>query len=404
VSKQFEAVTIPKWGIEMTHGRIVSWCFSEGQQVPAGSALVEIETDKIVNSFEARVAGTLARIVVDEGEELPVGSLIGVLALAPFVAADLDAFIAGYAPEIEQSDAATAAAITGMEQAKGDARVKISPALLRKLSKAGLSPEDIAGSGPGGRILKEDVDRALTVGGASAKPEDRGGVVPPANTTRLSAVQSRVAQKLTEAQNSVPLYHIHRRFEVDSAIAVLRRDHPELPSPVTVLLLHAVGYALTQHAEINLQYDGEQVKPIGSTQVALAVARDDGAVAAPVLKEVLNQSPNELGQTLVDTVGRARRGELTAEDQRPAAIALSNLGMYEVTSFTAMVTPPQIMVLSVGAVQVQPVWSVEQQAFEARQCLDVTLGCDHRVVNGAQGADFLRSMAGFIAAAQFPAR
>lgn len=403
MSKQFEAVTIPKWGIEMTHGRVVSWCFAEGQQVAAGTALVEIETDKIVNSFEARVAGTLARILVDEGEELPVGALIGVLALGPFAAADLEAFIAGYAHETEQGNEAAAAAIPNEGKAEDDAPIKISPALLRKLNKAGLAPEDIAGSGPGGRILKEDVDRALTAGVTEYTKDSREGANVPTDRTLLSPVQNRVAQKLTEAQNTVPLYHIQRRFEVDAAIAALRNDHPELSSAVTVLLLHAVGYALTQHAEINLQYDGEHVNPIGSSEVALAVARDDGAVAAPVLRDVLNQSPGELGQTLVDTIGRARRGELTAEDQHPAAIALSNLGMYDVTRFTAMVTPPQIMVLAVGAVQVQPLWRAEQQVFEARQCLDVTLGCDHRVVNGAQGAEFLRSMASFIAKAEFPA-
>ena len=400
MSKQFEAVTIPKWGIEMTHGRVVSWCFAEGDPVAAGSALVEIETDKIVNSFEARVAGTLARILVAEGDELPVGALIGVLALGAYEPADLETFIdshtAGTTGEVAD-DLGAGVANDTPETKPGAA--KISPALIRKLDKAGLAPGDVEGSGPGGRILKDDVDRAIAAAAKVSAPDAGQQQGAGADAVGLSSVQRRVAQRLTDAQHSVPLFQIQRRVAMGDALAGMKSQYPQVHSAVTVLLLQAISHALTQHPDRNIQFDNDAVHVVAGSVVALAVARDDGAVAAPVITHVSDSSPAELDAQLKATVSRARRGTLTADDHQPAAITLSNLGMYGVDAFTAMVTPPQIMVLAVGAVQIQPVWCEKNQSFEAGHCLDITLGCDHRLVNGAQGAEFLRTIADYLASA-----
>ena len=393
MSKQFEAVTIPKWGIEMTHGRIVSWRYSEGDQIEAGAELVDIETDKIVNSFEARVSGTLAKILVPEEEELPVGALIGVLALQAFEPGELEAFITAQtttapanvdAPPpdvaVSASDSDTA---TGVE---GSAVVKISPALRRKLEKVGLAAADVTGTGHDGRILKEDVDRALA--GSKVEAGSEG--------TILSATQSRIAKTLVDAQNSVPLFHIHRRLDVGSSIAALKQGNPNVRGVVTLLLLQGLRAALARYPELNVQFQGDAVRPVSGFNIALAVSRDDGAVSAPVLNDVPDEPVSAMAQRVSEIVDRARQGRLTASDQQPAAITISNLGMYDVTAFTAMVTPPQVMVLSVGMIQMQPVWNAETQAFAPRECLDVTLGCDHRWVNGAQGAQLLKALADFM--------
>lgn len=393
MSKQFEAVTIPKWGIEMTHGRIVSWRYSEGDQIEAGAELVDIETDKIVNSFEARVSGTLAKILVPEEEELPVGALIGVLALQAFEPGELEAFITAQtttapanvdAPPpdvaVSASDSDTA---TGVE---GSAVVKISPALRRKLEKAGLAAADVTGTGHDGRILKEDVDRALA--GSKVEAGSEG--------TILSATQSRIAKTLVDAQNSVPLFHIHRRLDVGGSIAALKQGNPNVRGVVTLLLLQGLRAALARYPELNVQFQGDAVRPVSGFNIALAVSRDDGAVSAPVLNDVPDEPVSAMAQRVSEIVDRARQGRLTPSDQQPAAITISNLGMYDVTAFTAMVTPPQVMVLSVGMIQTQPVWNAETQAFAPRECLDVTLGCDHRWVNGAQGAQLLKALADFM--------
>jgi pyruvate dehydrogenase E2 component (dihydrolipoamide acetyltransferase) len=388
VSKQFEAVTIPKWGIEMTHGRIVAWRYSEGDQIAAGAELVDIETDKIVNSFEARVAGSLVKILVPEGEELPVGTLIGVLAMTDFQPAELEAFIAKQklAEPAVPEPAPTAQNVESPASLANTAPMKISPALRRKLEKAGLSAADVTGTGYDGRILKEDIDRAV----ASAASD------PGASGKALSPAQSRVAQTLIGAQNTVPLFHLQRRLDVGPAIAALKRENPNLKSVITLLLVKGLRAALARHPELNVEFQGDTIRTVPTFNVALAVSRSDGAVSAPVVGDEPDEAVPQLAQRVAEIVDRARQGKLTASDQLPAAITISNLGMYDVTAFTAMVTPPQVMVLSVGMVQAQPVWNEDLQAFEPKKCLDVTLGCDHRWVNGAQGAQFLTALADFV--------
>ena len=388
MSKQFEAVTIPKWGIEMTHGRIVAWRYSEGEQIAAGAELVDIETDKIVNSFEARVAGSLVKILVPEGEELPVGTLIGVLAMTDFQPAELEAFIAKQklAEAAVPEPATMAQNVESPASLANTAPIKISPALRRKLEKAGLSAADVTGTGYDGRILKEDIDRAV----ASAASD------PGASGKALSPTQSRVAQTLVGAQNTVPLFHLQRRLDVGPAIAALKRENPNLKSVITLLLIKGLRAALARHPELNVEFQGDTIRTVPTFNVALAVSRSDGAVSAPVVGDEPDEAVPQLAQRVAGIVDRARQGKLTASDQLPAAITISNLGMYDVTAFTAMVTPPQVMVLSVGMVQTQPIWNEDLQAFVPKECLDVTLGCDHRWVNGAQGAQFLKALADFV--------
>jgi pyruvate dehydrogenase E2 component (dihydrolipoamide acetyltransferase) len=194
----------------------------------------------------------------------------------------------------------------------------------------------------------------------------------------------------------VPLFHLQRRLDVGPAIAALKRENPNLKSVITLLLIKGLRAALARHPELNVEFQGDTVRPVPTFNVALAVSRTDGAVSAPVVGDEPDEAVPQLAQRVAGIVDRARQGKLTASDQLPAAITISNLGMYDVTAFTAMVTPPQVMVLSVGMVQTQPVWNEDLQVFEPKECLDVTLGCDHRWVNGAQGAQFLKALADFV--------
>lgn len=389
MSKQFEAVTIPKWGIEMTHGRIVEWRCAEGASVQAGDELVDIETDKIVNSFEARESGTLARILVAEGDELAVGTLIGVIALGGHSIADLDAFIAAQslAPQQPpQKDSVESAGSTpDAEQPLASTDVKISPALLRKLAKAGISPKAVAGTGPNGRIVKEDVDRVLAKGADVATGAEL--------TQALTGSQQKVARALSVAQSTVPIYHLRRQLSIGNALARLKEQCPSVSGGLTILLVKALARALLQHPELNRQFQEDGIRAVGRANVALAVAREDGAVAAPVLTDVDQSSVTDLSTQLTALIGRARAGRLVAEDSQGAAITLSNLGMYEIDDFTAMVTPPQVMVLSVGQLRMQPVWDDETEHFMPQQQVTMVLGSDHRVVNGAQAAQFLQTVA-----------
>jgi len=390
VSKQFEAITIPKWGIEMTHGRIVAWKYSEGDRIGAGVELVEIETDKIVNSFEARVTGTLARILVPEGEELPVGALIGVIATGAYAPEELEAFIVTHSPDsaATTNDNPADKAVQTVAETSQQQRVNISPALSRKLTRAGVDPASVAGTGYEGRILKADADRAIAQQAAGSAGAS-GGV-------ELGAAQRVVAQRLSKAQASVPLFHLQYRLDMEEALGRFRSNNPGISGAVNILLMQAMADGLMAMPELNISFDGEVIRPVVNANVALAVARDDNAVVAPVIGGVEDLDAGTLAEALAAAIDRGRSGRLGPGDRGTAAVAISNLGAFGVSSFTAMVTPPQVMVLSVGALQRVPVWDVASNQFLPRQVLEVTLGCDHRVVNGAQGAALLQRIEQFM--------
>ena len=385
MSERLDAVTIPKWGIEMTHGTIVAWHKKVGDTVAAGEEIVDIETDKIVNSFEARTSGTLVRILAEIGAELPVGQLIGVIAPELVPEAAVDAFVAAQGAAVAETAVGEpdAAAVPATSMASSGSTVKISPALRRKLESAGLSAEQVAGTGPGGRIVKEDVDRALSDSSATSE------AVP---SKPLSAQQATVARKLSNAQSTVPLYHVSLDVDVGAAMSSLAKDPQDAAGTINDLIIVAVQHALLGQPELNKTFDGERITSITGQPVGLAVATENHVVFAPVVQTTVETPFSELVAQTRDLIGRTRAGQIRAEDAAPAAITISNLGMYGVSAFAAMVTPPQVMVLSVGAIRRVPAFDA-QGAVVAQSIMTLTLGSDHRVINGAQAATFLGATA-----------
>ena len=385
MSDGLDAVTIPKWGIEMTHGTIVAWHKSVGDAVKAGEEIVDIETDKIVNSFEARSSGTLVRLLAEIGDELPVGHLIGVIASDAVTEDAIDAFIAAQSRDEDAAPAAekTPTPAEPTASSKTDAApVRIAPALRRKLDAAGIDPAQVTGTGPQGRIVKADVDLAVeqgAAGAAPAAPAISGG-------EPLSSQQATVARKLSQAQSTLPLYHVSMDAQVDEIMDTLPNG-----ASVNDLIVAAVQQALVSHPELNQTFDGGRLTAVQGQPVGIAVATDANVVLAPVVQTAADADLEALASHSGELISRARGGKIMASDQVPAAITVSNLGMYGVTAFTAMVTPPQVMVLSVGAVQRIPVFN-EADEVVARSVITLTLGSDHRVVNGAQAAAFLKAV------------
>ena len=385
MSEGLDAVTIPKWGIEMTHGTIVAWHKSVGDAVKAGEEIVDIETDKIVNSFEARSSGTLVRLLAEVGDELPVGHLIGVIASDAVTEDAVDAFVAAQSHDEDAASAAEKTSTAAEPKASSEidaAPVRIAPALRRKLDAAGIDPAQVTGTGPQGRIVKADVDRAIEQGEPGATPSEPTAL----GGQPLPSQQATVARKLSQAQATLPLYHVSMNAQVDEAMAALPNG-----ASVNDLIVAAVQQALISHPELNQTFDGERLTAVQGQPVGIAVATDANVVLAPVVQTGAGESLEVLSSSTRELIGRARGGQMTGSDRVPAAITVSNLGMYGVTAFTAMVTPPQVMVLSVGAVQRMPVFN-EADEVMARSVITLTLGSDHRVVNGAQAAAFLKAV------------
>ncbi len=371
-------ITIPKWGIEMERGTIAEWRVAPGATVVKGDELVDIETDKIVNSFEAVDDGVLVRIIAQEGEELDVGTLIGVMASEAVSDEEVDAFIAANASSEPAPAPAPATAAAPATATGSAAAIRISPALRRKAERLSLDVTTIAGSGYGGRILRDDIEAARKVGQAGQVSELR----------QLQGAQKTIAERMTLAKQTIPHFYLHRDCAMDIVLAFLEAAKTGTGVSITVnhILVHAVAQALQKYPELNLNVLPNGIRHLDSADVAIAVDTGD-SLLTPVVRDIGAAALPAVAEAATNLVERTRNKRLSTGDLDGGAITVSNLGMLGVTSFTAIINPPQVMILAVGAIQ-EHVILKDGKPELARFCA-LTLACDHRVINGANGARFL---------------
>ena len=402
MSARIVAVVVPKWGLEMTEGTVSSWLKQPGGMVARGEPLIEIESEKIVNSLDAPAEGMLRRILLDAGNIAAVGTLIGVIADASASEDDLDRFIRDFRPPDTGDTAASAAvttspttpAIAAPTGAAPDAGVvRVSPPVRRLAESLGVSLEGLRGSGPNGRILQEDVERAARGGsqdgaaGGSAPataPAAAAGTAA-AETPRLepwSATRRAIARRMQDAARDIP--HFFLVTDVDAtALLALRerlRSGAEPPS-VNDLIVHAVARTLLSHPRVNAHHSDDGSLVFTHAHVAVAMATPDGVVA-PVVAYADRLPLAELSAALRTLRERVAQRKLGKGDLEGGSFTVSNLGMYGVREFTSIITPPQSASLAVGAVRKDG----------AASTLALTLSCDHRALDGATGAAFLRDL------------
>lgn len=372
-------ITIPKWGIEMERGTISEWRVALGTSIVKGDELVDIETDKIINSFEATSDGVLVRIIAQEGEEFDVGTLIGVMASEPVTDEEVDAFIAytnlGQS-HIETEVVQPQELENNSEQGfSTNAQTRISPALHRKAERLGIDVTTIVGTGFGGRVLRNDIE--------VVRSKKRHSPLIP-----LQGVQKAIAEKMTIAKQTIPHFYLQRDCKMGNVPAFLgsARTKSGVSISLTHLLVQSVAGALEKYPELNLNVFPGGIRKINSTDVAIAVDTGD-SLLTPVVRDIGKAELSIVAETAAAIVARARNKQLNSGELDGGAITVSNLGMMGVTSFTAIINPPQVMILSVGAIQERVVLREEKPEIE-RYC-ELTLGCDHRVINGAAGARFL---------------
>jgi pyruvate dehydrogenase E2 component (dihydrolipoamide acetyltransferase) len=433
------AVTMPKWGIEMTEGSVTGWRVAEGARVERGAELVDVETEKIVNTVEASAAGTLRRILAADGDTLPVGALLGVIAddqasdaqIAEFVNSFVGAAVSFDPPDATapatsgaSTAAATATAPTGQtpptpataaapstgpaaasgdETSAGSDETRVSPIARRIAERLGVDLSQVTGTGRNGRISKEDVEayaaRGATAPGASPAraPAPPAPGVPDAGVrrVRMSARRLTIARRLLEAKQTVP----HYRLELDADFGpLLRMQRTRVAAgadrvSINDWLLRAVGLALIEHPSLNAQLDGEDILQFEAADIAIAVAAEAGLVT-PILRAV-NLKPIEvIARESRDLIARARQGTLRREEITGGSFTVSNLGTHGVTRFDAIINIPQVAILAVGAVSQRAV--VVDGALGIGEVCSLTLSLDHRVVDGAAGSAFLKTVRGLL--------
>lgn len=442
-----KAFTMPKWGIEMSEGMIGEWMVKEGKPFARGDVIALIETDKITNEVEAEADGKFVRIVADEGETHPVGALLAVFG-EDEPAAEVDAFIAAFRPadaSMAASDTedmiAEAAAETAVppEAPTIEDRLAISPAARARAQEARLDPTSISGTGRGGRIMLQDVEQALRPvvapnlkgpyvmaphTGAFASPVARRlavqhnidltqlkGTGPRGRICKedvlavarssaaagkvevlaMTPMRKAIARRLTEAKQQIPHFYLRRRVRADRLLAA--RAAAGKRASVNDYLVRAVALALRDVPALNIQVHGNDIHRMPRADISVAVATDKGLLT-PVLRGAERLSLDEIARAISDLAARARASKLKQEEIEGGSFSLSNLGPYGVEQFDAIINPPQGAILAVGAARPEPI--DDDGAIRIAPVLHVSLSCDHRAIDGADGARFLAVLASYL--------
>jgi pyruvate dehydrogenase E2 component (dihydrolipoamide acetyltransferase) len=397
-------LTLPRLGQGMESGTIVRWLKSEGDRVEKGEALYELDTEKVTQEVEADASGVLLKILAQEGDEIEVGKRIAVIGdegeEVSAAEAEAEAEATHEVDEDEREEGSPGQARDdarerGREAAAGHAaqaeqpartnggRLKASPLARRIARERGIDLRALTGTGPEGRIVAEDVERATaapTHAPAAAAPLE-------AEVVKLSSLRRTIARRLTEAWEA-PAFQITMSADMTRALA-LRERLREDGVTVTDLLVKLAAIALLRHRELNAHFAGDELRIFPNAHVGLAVATERGLLV-PVLREADSKALTELAVERKQLVDRAREGKLVQEDLEGGTFTISNLGMYGVEQFVAVLNPPQAAILAVGGIEQRPV--LEEGEFVPRPLMSLTLTCDHRAVDGSKASEFLREL------------
>ena len=392
-------VKLPRLGQGMESGTIVKWLKAEGEPVQKGEPLYELDTDKVTQEVEAEASGVLLKISVQEGE-VEVGRTIGVIGEEGESVADApsgDANGDAPAPEKEEKPAAqTPKAQAEPEQpaaATTNGRVKASPLARRIARERGIELSAISGTGPDGRIVAEDVEKAQAgaPAPAAAASAPRGEV----ESRPLSNVRKTIARRLTQAW-TVPAFQLTVSADMTRANELVRKQrelNPDVRITLTDVLTKVSAHALMRHRDMNVQFADDALLVFPSADVGIAVAAPQGLVV-PVVRGAERLTIAQIAEVRADLVGRARDAKLRAEDLEGGTFTISNLGMYDIDQFIAVLNPPQASILAVGSTRDHVV--PRDGDLLVLPLMTMTLTCDHRAVDGATGAEFLKTLKAFL--------
>ena len=385
----------------MEEGRLVEWKKAEGDSVAAGDVIAEIETDKAVMDLVARADGVLLKQLFPAGATVPVASVIG------FIGEPGEAVESGVeappkptaaAPVSHAAPAPAGDAPTGPSPAlppAGSGRVKASPVARRMARERGIDLTRIMGSGPEGRIIKRDVERPVATG-AILTPGVAGGMGAPGaafEDVPLSQIRKTIASRLAQSIGPIPTFYLTTEVDMERAADARTALKTEFGDEGRVsfndIILKAVATALIQHPACNAWWQNDHIRYWSEVHLGMAVAIPDGLIT-PVIRHANRKSLREISAEARELAKRARDRRLTPEEYTGSTFSVSNLGMLDINEFTAIINPPEAGIIAIGRIAETPVAHEGQVAIRRRMRL--TMSCDHRVIDGATGAEFLRTL------------
>jgi pyruvate dehydrogenase E2 component (dihydrolipoamide acetyltransferase) len=402
-------ILMPLLSPSMTEGTLVKWLKKEGDAVKSGDVLAEVETDKATMDLEAFDSGILRKILISEGTKVPVQTRIGIIgtkdekidesAPAAPAAAPAEAKAAS-APAKEAAKAPAASAPTTTVAAPSGDRIKASPLAKKVATEKGVALATLTGSGPGGRIVKKDVLNAPANGhvqsGGGSSIYARGPIATE-GSTKLTTMRSVIAKRLLESKTTIP--HFYLEIEVDAKPlldlrAQLNDSLGKLKPPVKLSLndfvLKAAAEAVRRVPAVNASFEGDSIRQFADVQLSFAVAIAEGLIT-PIIKEAQNKSLIQISAEAKALAAKAKEGKLKPEEFQGGTFTVSNLGMLGIDSFSAIINPPQAAILAVGNIVKKPVVGANDEIVVGHR-QSITLSCDHRVVDGAVGAAYLKEL------------
>ncbi len=413
----------------MEEGRLVTWLKKEGDQVSEGDVLAEIETDKATMELVARGAGVLRKHMIAEGGSAPVGTVIGIIGAADEDISGIAGDGAATAPAKAEAPKETAKSETPKPEAKpagvstatenapppaappapaqaraatpaptptnGGGRVKASPLAKRLAAEAGLELQSVQGSGPGGRITKRDIEAAATqpaavVGRAPARAASDADY----EDIPLTQMRKTIAKRLVTSIGPIPTFYLTIEVDMSHLQGARERVNARLEAQGTKVsindfIIKAVAVALRQHPEINAQWTDAAIRRFNRVHIGVAVAVEEGLIT-PIVRDADQLGVAEISQQVRELAKRARERKLQPDEYTGATFSISNLGMFGIDEFTAIINPPEAAILAIGRVEDKVVAQFGEVITQPR--MRVTMSCDHRVIDGATGAKFLQTL------------
>jgi len=399
-------IVMPRLSDSMEEGTILTWLKQVGEEVAVGEELVEIETDKANMAYESDLAGILTEILAPEGETLAIGAPIAVVGEregapaapptpepeptpAPEPEPDRSPFVAQRATSGERS----------AEGNQGTERIKASPVARRLAKEHGVDLATIAGSGPGGRIVKKDVKEATPAAPGAAAVTEAAGAAPASTETakgetrteELSKLQEVIARRMAESKATAPHFYLEATIDMSAAVEARARLKAATPEGGVVpsfndMVVKACALALREFPRANGAYRDGRFELYSRINVGVAVAAQD-ALVVPTIFDADEKGLAQIAADARAVAAKVREGSVTPPELSGGTFTVSNLGMYGIRNFGAVINPPQAAILAVGAISERPV--VDEGSITTAHLMDVTLACDHRILYGAEAAEFL---------------
>ena len=405
-----EVINMPRLSDTMTEGKVAKWNKNVGDTVKEGDIIAEIETDKAVQDFESEFNGVLLHQGVTEGNAAPVDTVLAIIGPA---GTDVSAILSGgskksavaqtVASETPKTEVSAEQQKPESAQPNAEGRLAISPLARKMAQEKGIDVNALSGSGENGRIVKKDIEN-YQPGSASAQPAQAVAAATPAaaqvamnfvagETTETPNSQMRniIAKRLAESKFSAPHYYLMVEINMDKAIEARNQINaiPDTKVSFNDMVIKATAMALRKHPQVNSSWAGDKIVHHGNINVGVAVAVPDGLVV-PVLKNTDFMNYNQISAAVKDMAGRAKSKGLKANEMEGSTFSVSNLGMFGIETFTSIINQPNSAILSVGAIIEKPI--VKEGQIVVGNTMKVSLACDHRVIDGATGAQFLQTL------------